>query len=267
MRLDKFLAEMLYGTRSEVKKIIRSGIVTVNGTTVTKPELKVNELSDTVCIRGEEVLYSKYVYYMMHKPSGYISATKDNSQKTVIDLLKKNTGNIKNGVFPVGRLDIDTEGLLLLTNDGNLAHMLLSPVKHIEKAYYLIADGIITEDAIKQLEKGIDIGDTSLALPARTENVKVCKFKELGEYEQGIITERYNIQKTNDNMFTSMELVLHEGRYHQVKRMIKAAGSQVLYLRRIRMGTLLLDRKLLPGYCRKLTDEETRSIKNCCNAG
>lgn len=266
MRLDKFLTEMLYGTRSEVKKIIRSGIITVNGTTVTKPELKVNELSDKVCVKGKEVLYSQYVYYMMHKPSGYISATKDNSQKTVIDLLKKNTGNIKNGVFPVGRLDIDTEGLLLLTNDGNLAHMLLSPGKHIDKAYYLIADGIITEDAIKQLEKGIDIGDNALALPARTENIKVCKFKELGEYEQGIITERYNIQKTNNNIFTSMELVLHEGRYHQVKRMIKAAGSQVLYLRRIRMGTLVLDKELLPGQCRELTDEETRSIKNCCNA-
>ncbi len=264
MRLDKFLSEMLYGTRSEVKKTIRSGLVTVNGTAITKPELKIDELSDIICVGGEEVLYSKYVYYMMYKPAGYISATKDNSQKTVIDLLKKNMGNIKNGVFPVGRLDIDTEGLLLLTNDGNLAHMLLSPVKHVEKAYYLIADGIITEEAIKQLEEGIDIGDDTQTLPARIENIKACQFKELGEYEQGIIAKSHDARKISDDIFTSMELVLHEGRYHQVKRMVKAAGSQVLYLKRIRMGTLLLDEKLAPGQCRKLTDEETRSIKNCC---
>lgn len=264
MRLDKFLSEMLYGTRNEVKKTIRSGLVTVNGTAITKPELKIDELSDIICVGGEEVLYSKYVYYMMYKPAGYISATKDNSQKTVIDLLKKNMGNIKNGVFPVGRLDIDTEGLLLLTNDGNLAHMLLSPVKHVEKAYYLIAEGIITEEAIKQLEEGIDIGDDTQTLPARIENIKACQFKELGEYEQGIIAKSHDARKISDDIFTSMELVLHEGRYHQVKRMVKAAGSQVLYLKRIRMGTLLLDEKLAPGQCRKLTDEETRSIKNCC---
>lgn len=274
MRLDKYLAEMSYGTRSEVKKIIRSGGVTVNGMAVVKPEIKVNELSDIVCIRGEEVSYSRYVYYMLNKPDGYVSATVDNGHKTVIDLLKDNLGNnIKKDVFPAGRLDIDTEGLLLITNDGKLAHMLLSPEKHVEKVYYLIAEGIIPDNAIKQLEEGIDIGDDTLTLPAHVENIKSCIWEELGEYEKNFIMDRYGESiltnygyKTGSNIFTSMELVLHEGRYHQVKRMAEAVGSRVLYLKRVRIGTLKLDKDLLPGECRELTYKEIEDIKNCHNA-
>lgn len=270
VRLDKYLAEMSYGTRNEVKKIIRSGSVTVNGLAIVKPEMKINELSDIVCIGGKEVSYSQYVYYMLNKPDGCVSATSDNQHKTVIDLLKDNLGNnIKKDVFPVGRLDIDTEGLLLITNDGMLAHMLLSPKKHVEKVYYIIAEGIIPDNAIKQLEEGIDIGGGILTLPSRVENVKICKCEELGEYEQKIITgRRVNkiLPDSNINIYTSMELVLHEGRYHQVKRMVEAAGSRVLYLKRIRMGTLVLDRDLKPGECRELTYKEAESIKNCYNA-
>lgn len=260
MRLDKYLAEMSYGTRNEVKKIIRSGSVTINGVQALKPETKVDELSDIIYIGEERVSYSKYVYYMLNKPSGCVSAVKDNVHRTVIDLLKDNIGNnIRDGIFPVGRLDIDTEGLLLLTNNGGLAHMLLSPGRHVDKSYYLVADGIITEDGIKQLIDGIDIGDGTLTLPAQAENIKFCRFGELGEYVQKIIKNKNNAGhgwQPADRVFTSMELVLHEGRYHQVKRMVEAAGSKVLYLKRVRMGTLLLDETLLPGECRELLPEE-----------
>lgn len=260
MRLDKYLAGMSYGTRNEVKKIIRSGSVTVNGIQALKPETKVNELSDIVYIGDERISYSQYVYYMLNKPAGCVSATKDNLHKTVIDLLEENTGNnIRDDIFPAGRLDIDTEGLVLLTNDGVLAHMLLSPRSHVDKAYYLIADGIITDDGIKQLKEGIDIGDDTLTLPAQAENVKLCKFLELSRDIQDIIKDKYNgnfTQMPADKVYTSMELVLHEGRYHQVKRMIEAVGSKVIYLKRIRMGTLWLDKTLLPGECRELSEEE-----------
>lgn len=268
MRLDKYLAEMSYGTRNEVKKIIRSGSVTINGLAAVKPEMKINELSDIVCIGGKEVSYSQYVYYMLNKPDGCVSATNDNRHKTVIDLLKDNLGNnIKKDVFPVGRLDIDTEGLLLITNDGGLAHILLSPKKHVEKAYYLIAEGTIPDNAIKQLEEGIDIGDGTITLPARVENIKQRRMDGFGEYEQKIIAGRHGNETLPDNsIYTSMELVLHEGRYHQVKRMVEAAGSKVLYLKRVRMGTLKLDRDLKPGECRELTYKEIEGIKNCCNA-
>ncbi|MFG6347733.1 MAG: rRNA pseudouridine synthase [Lachnospiraceae bacterium] len=265
VRLDKYLAEMSYGTRNEVKKIIRSGTVTINGVQAAKPETKVNELSDIVYIGDERVSYSQYVYYMLNKPAGCVSATKDNVHKTVIDLLKKNIGNnIRDDIFPAGRLDIDTEGLVLLTNDGALAHMLLSPRRHVEKAYYLVADGIITDNGIKQLTEGIDIGDETLTLPAKAENIKVCSIEELGKDIQDIIKSQYNEEPSQTHegkVYTSMELVLHEGRYHQVKRMAEAAGSRVLYLKRIRMGTLWLDKALLPGECRELSAEEVQQLR------
>jgi len=266
MRLDKYLAEMSYGTRNEVKKIIRSGVVTINGVQALKPETRVDELSDIVYIRDERVSYSQFVYYMLNKPAGCVSATKDNIHKTVIDLLKDNMGNnTRDDIFPAGRLDIDAEGLVLLTNDGVLSHMLLSPRRHVDKAYYIVADGIITEDGIKKLAEGIDIGDAALTLPAQAENIKLCRFGELSGYVQGIIKNKNDenlLQITEDRVYTSMELVIHEGRYHQVKRMIEAAGSKVLYLKRIRMGTLLLDETLLPGECRELSAEEVHQLEN-----
>lgn len=266
MRLDKYLAEMSYGTRNEVKKIIRSGTVTINGVPALKPETKVNELSDIVYIGDEKVSYSQYVYYMLNKPSGCVSATKDNMHKTVIDLLKENTGNnTRDDIFPAGRLDIDTEGLVLLTNDGTLAHMLLSPRRHVDKAYYLVAEGIITDNGIKQLTEGIDIGDAALTLPAKAENIKFCSIEEFSKNIQDIIRSQYNekpLQTQEDQVYTSMELVLHEGRYHQVKRMVEAAGSRVLYLKRIRIGTLWLDKALLPGECRELSAEEVRQLES-----
>lgn len=266
MRLDKYLAEMSYGTRNEVKKIIRSGSVTINGVPAVKPETKVNELSDIVYIGDKRISYSQYVYYMLNKPAGCVSATKDNMHKTVIDLLKENIGNnTRDDIFPAGRLDIDTEGLVLLTNNGALAHMLLSPRRHIDKAYYIVAEGIITDEGIKQLTEGIDIGDSTLTLPAQAENIKLCNIGELSKDIQDIIKSKYNENSSQipaGKVYTSMELVLHEGRYHQVKRMIEAAGSKVLYLKRIRMGTLWLDGTLLPGECRELSAEEARQLEN-----
>jgi len=232
---------MSYGTRNEVKKAVCAGRVTVNGETVLKPATKVNEDTDMVCVDGREILYSKYEYFMLNKPAGYVSATTDNMHKTVTELIKDSK---RNDIFPVGRLDIDTEGLLLITNDGPLAHALLSPHKHIDKTYFLVADSIITESSIKLLEDGIDIGDEKAALPAKTSNVKYFGHESIN----------------GTSTYTSMELTLHEGRYHQVKRMIQAAGSNVVYLKRIRMGALELDKTLPPGGYRRLTAEEMEKL-------
>lgn len=237
IRLDKYLAEVSVGTRNEVKKIIKSGQVTVNGITVLKPETKINEEADKVCVCGKDIYYKKYVYYMLNKPAGYVSATKDNKYKTVTELIKENK---KSGIFPVGRLDIDTEGLLIITNDGALSHMLMSPRKHVDKKYFLVAEGSVTDSDIKQLEEGIDIGDDKITLPAEVSDIK--------HYTD------------NKGVWTSMCLTIHEGRYHQVKRMLEVVGKPVKYLKRISIGTLKLDEKLSPGEYRQLSEEEVELL-------
>lgn len=233
IRLDKYLAEMSVGTRNEVKKIIKSGQVTVNGIVVLKPEMKVNEETDKVCVCGTDIYYKKYVYFMLNKPAGYVSATKDNKYKTVIELIKENN---KSGIFPVGRLDIDTEGMLIITNDGALSHKLMSPRKHVDKKYFLVAEGFVTDNDIKQIEEGIDIGDDKITLPAKVSDIK-----------------HYT---NNKGIWTSMCLTIHEGRYHQVKRMLGAVGNPVTYLKRISIGNLKLDENLSPGEYRQLSEEE-----------
>lgn len=267
MRLDKYLAEMLYGTRSGIKKITSSGRVSVNGSIIKTPGFKINETSDIVCVDGKEISYSRYVYYMLNKPAGVVSATKDNVHKTVTGLVKETMAvsgdNTRAGIFPVGRLDIDTEGLLLVTNDGAMAHKLLSPRKHTGKTYFVVAEGKLGDRPIKQLKEGMDIGDGRLTLPAVVENVAYRTMEELDSHIKTVITGNCSIPGLQTSTVTTMELTLYEGRYHQVKRMVAAAGSHVLYLKRIRMGSLELDANLLPGECRQLSGEEIALLRQC----
>lgn len=236
LRLDKWLAEMTEGSRAEVKKWIRQGRVYVNETKVQRPETKLDPGRDQVTLDGEQIIYEQFCYYMLNKPAGVVSATTDREHKTVMDLLQEaNTQD----VFPVGRLDIDTEGLLLLTNDGALAHDLLSPRKHVDKTYFVRIAGNLSDADVKQLEQGMDIGDEKLTLPA-----KVSCLEQFPEEQEQTVT-----------------IKLREGRYHQVKRMFAKVGHPVLYLQRVSMGTLTLDDSLKIGEYRELTADEIAALK------
>ena len=229
MRLDKFLCEMNIGTRSEVKALLKQGHVTVNDTKVTRPEVQINENTDLICFNGTALKYHAFEYYMLNKPQGCVTATEDNRDKTVMAFLP---AGYRSDVFPVGRLDKDTEGLLFLTNDGDLAHRLLSPKKHVDKTYLVDLAHSLTPDDVIRLEEGVDIGEKSLTRPAK-------------------------VTILND---TQIHLTIQEGKFHQVKRMLQAVGNQVIHLKRITFGTLTLDQALAPGDCRSLTDEEIRSL-------
>lgn len=234
MRLDKYLADLQMGTRSQVKDFIKKGMITVNGETITKADFKINENSDCVTCKGKTLAYQKYRYFLLHKPEGVITATKDNHDKTVMDLLPK---ELSCDFFPVGRLDKDTEGFLLITNDGELSHRLLSPKKHVAKTYYVECNGIMTPEKRQALEQGVDIGDEKKTLPAKVEIIK----KEENTYV--------------------IELTITEGRFHQVKRMIQAIGGEVTYLKRLSMGGLSLGKSLTKGDYRELTSEEVDILK------
>ncbi len=237
MRLDKYLSQMSVGTRSEVKKLIKSGRVFVNDIPVKKPEQKVNT-EDIVTVDGEQVEYARYEYYMLNKPAGYVSATSDREYPTVVSLIKDSK---RDDLFPVGRLDKDTEGLLLITNDGELAHNLLSPKKHVWKTYLVKAEGKVTEEDAKVLEEGVDIGEEKLTLPAKVSEVK------------------YESQW--DKEYTWLNLAIREGKFHQVKRMLAAVGKPVVYLKRLSMGGLELDGDLELGAYRRLTQEEVEGLQ------
>ena len=235
MRLDKYLAEMGVGTRQEVKKQIRQGKAAVNGTVVKAADTKIDETSDEVTISGRNISYVSYEYYMLNKPAGVVSATEDRRDTTVIDLIKEKK---RKDLFPVGRLDKDTEGLLLITNDGDLAHRLLAPKKHVDKVYYAKIDGMVTEEDVKRFAKGIDIGaeEEEMTRPAKLDIMKSAEESEI-------------------------RLTIHEGKFHQVKRMFLAVGKEVTYLKRERMGTLCLDENLKPGEYRLLTEEEIENVR------
>lgn len=235
MRLDKYLAEMGVGTRQEVKKQIRQGKVTVNGTVVKAADTKIDETCDEVAIGGRNISYVSYEYYMLNKPGGVVSATEDRRDTTVIDLIKDKK---RKDLFPVGRLDKDTEGLLLITNDGDLAHRLLAPKKHVDKVYYAKIDGMVTEEDVKRFAEGIDIGaeEEEMTRPAKLDIMKSAEESEI-------------------------RLTIHEGKFHQVKRMFLAVGKEVTYLKRERMGTLCLDENLKPGEYRLLTEEEIENVR------
>ncbi len=233
MRLDRFLCETGFGTRSQVKAFLKKGLVTVNGETAKKPEQKIKETEDAVFCNGKRAVYAVFVYLMLHKPAGVVSATEDRRERTVLDLLDTED---RRKVFPVGRLDKDTEGLLLLTDDGELAHRLLSPKKHVDKVYFAEVEGQITEAHADRFQEGLDIGEKELTLPAELEILK-----------SGAVSE--------------VRVTIREGKFHQVKRMFEAVGCRVVYLKRLSMGTLTLDEKLAAGAYRNLTEEEITKLK------
>lgn len=229
MRLDKFLCEMNIGTRSQVKTYVRQGMVTVNGIVAQKADDKINENTDCIIFRGEELHYSRFQYFMLNKPQDVVSATRDNHDKTVMELLPEDA---RKDLAPVGRLDKDTEGLLLITNDGELSHRLLSPKKHVDKVYLVQLAEALSKENILKLEQGVDIGEEKLTLPAK---VEVLKEREI-------------------------LLTIHEGKFHQVKRMLQAVDNEVVFLKRICFGSLSLDETLVPGECRELTTQEVAAL-------
>ena len=232
MRLDRMLANMGYGTRSEVKKLLKSGEVTVNGEVVKSP-VSIDENNDQVMVYGEPVVYEKYVYFMLHKPQGVISATRGN-EPTVLDLLDEPFADL----YPVGRLDKDTTGLLLITNDGPLGHALLSPKRHVEKEYVVTLRDEADLSYVSRLGEGIMIDGGEVCQPAEfaiTEDPHVC------------------------------HIILREGRYHEIKRMMEALGNEVIALKRIRMKNLILDEMLLEGEYRPLTEEEVDDLRTALN--
>lgn len=237
MRLDKLLAHSGLGTRKEVKKLLKKKIVEVNEEVVTDPKVHVDLDVDHVTVSGETLDYQEFIYLMMNKPQGVISATEDNMHETVLDLLEMQDSLQE--PHPVGRLDIDTEGLLLLTNDGKLTHRLLSPKHHVDKLYYAEVDGIVTEEDQVIFEQGVILDDDYQTLPAKLEIISV-----------------------NEEENTSViKLVIQEGKFHQVKRMMQAVGKEVTYLKRLEMGPLKLDDQLELGAYRELTSDELELLK------
>ena len=230
MRLDKLLAHMDYGSRKEVKELIRKGYVLVNGNVIKDDDFKVDEINDEINILDSEIKYEEFIYIMLNKPEGYVSATYDFSKPIVLDLIDDYK---KRNLFPVGRLDIDTHGLLLITNDGNLAHRMLSPKSHVDKKYYLKYDGKYNESFIQKFKDGITLVDGYKCMPA--------EFIDLGDNEAYII--------------------IREGKFHQVKRMMEAVGCNVTFLKRISFGNLVLDESLKEGKWRHLTSDEIESLK------
>lgn len=230
-RLDKILSHLNYGSRKEVKEYIRKGYFMVNGETIYKDDFKVNPLDDEITFDGGVIEYNEFVYIMLNKPQDVISATYDPRYKTVIDLMPEYA---KMSIFPVGRLDIDTEGLLIVTNDGALAHRLLSPKYHVWKKYYLKFDGEYKKEYDECFKEGITLDDGYKTLPAR--------FELLSDNEAYIY--------------------IHEGKYHQVKRMLEALGMKVTYLKRVGFGDISLDEALKLGEYRPLTEEEIELLKS-----
>lgn len=233
-RLDKILGNSGFGSRKDVKHLIKQGLVWIDGSIAKDPGIQVNTEASAIVIDGSPLNYKKHIYIMMNKPQGVISATYDGRHKTVINLLPLEYKNIE--LFPAGRLDIDTEGFILLTNDGDFAHEILAPKKHIPKTYFARIDGKVGRDDAEKFKQGVVLEDGYRCLPA-----------ELRVLESGEKSE--------------IELTIYEGKFHQVKRMFEAVGKRVTYLKRTAMGGLKLDKMLELGQCREITDEELKDIK------
>lgn len=234
MRLDKYLSQQNMGSRREVRELIRRGKVTVNSIVITSPEEKIVEGTDRISCDGQAIDYRPHVYYMLNKPQGVVSATRDRNDRTVLDLLLPHLPlqDRKREIVPAGRLDKDTEGLLLLTDDGALIHRLLSPGRHVDKTYLVETKNFLSEEDIFALEQGVDIGERNRTLPAKVE-----------------VLDEHHIR-----------LTIHEGKFHQVKRMLQAVDNEVLSLKRLCFGPLSLDETLLPGAFRALTEEEIAAL-------
>lgn len=231
LRLDKYLADMGQGSRSEVKIAIKRGHVKVNGAVVKLPEVKVGD-EDEVSYYDNVISYVTNEYYMLNKPAGVVSATEDKHYTTVVDLIESKA---RKDLFPVGRLDLDTEGLLLITNDGDLAHRLLSPKKKVGKVYFARIEGRVTEEDVLAFKEGLVVDEKFTALPAE---LTILKSDEISE----------------------IELRIMEGKFHQVKRMFEAVDKKVIYLKRLSMGDLVLDENLPIGSYRPLTEEELKKL-------
>lgn len=340
MRLDKFLADMGVGSRSDLKKAIRKSLVTVNGAVEKDPGAQVSA-EDRICFDGVEIRYAEQQYYMLHKPAGVLSASEDRRQTTVVDLINLNDELVRKDLFPVGRLDKDTEGLLIITNDGPLAHQLLVPKHHIDKTYYAIVTGTITEDDQRAFTRGIRYDDQLTALPATLRVLSTGKTvadlrcalgfpasvsafvpqdaANAGADQSVACAEQRNTDDacahcsvdhaftrsdasrmladmritdptarllrtrlagpafigaeepadiTDDTLVSEVEITIQEGKFHQIKKMVKAlpGGKEILYLRRITMGALRLDETLSPGAFRKLSEDEIQKLKNSVNS-
>lgn len=236
IRLDKYLSDMGVGSRSEVKKYIGWGRITINGTPVRQPETKVTPGVDEVYYKKDKIGYEENVYIMMNKPQGVITATEDPKQETVLDLIQ---GGRKKDLYPIGRLDKDTEGLLIITNDGPLGHNMLSPKKHVDKKYFAKIQGVVTEEDIEKFKEGVVLEDGYKSLPATL-----------------VVTQSGDISE--------IEITIIEGKYHQIKRMFVSVGKEVIYLKRISMGPIELDPTLAPGDYRALTEAELALLGVVC---
>ena len=311
MRLDKFLADMGVGSRSDLKKAIRKSLVTVNCAVEKDPGAQVSA-EDRICFDGAEIRYAEQQYYMLHKPAGVLSASEDRRQTTVVDLIRDAASTdasaanasaadhhaagghadgriarstedalVRKDLFPVGRLDKDTEGLLIITNDGPLAHQLLVPKHHIDKTYYAIVTGTITEDDQCAFTRGIRYDEKLTALPATIRVLSTGKTVAALRRELGFTATSERLLRTrlagpafigaeepaditDDTLVSEVEITIQEGKFHQIKKMVKAlpGGKEILYLRRITMGALRLDPALAPGEFRKLRQEEIKILKD-----
>ena len=233
MRLDKFISTTTTLSRAEAKKVIKKGIL-INDKLIKTPDYKIDEFKDQVIVNGNRLVYQKYVYIMMNKPKNTVSATEDEIERTVVDILRDEDRIYK--VFPVGRLDKDTEGLMLLTNDGELAHKLISPKKDVEKKYYVEVSGELKNEHLKIIKEGVILEDGYRCKPARLE----------------ILDSSEGNSKAN--------IFITEGKFHQVKRMMKSLGATVTYLKRLSIGSLKLDENLKLGEYRYLTDDELNKL-------
>jgi len=239
MRLDKMLAHLGYGTRSELKKLVKNGSVSVNGRAIKDSGIQIDPEQDAVSVDGAIVQYREFIYVMMNKPPGVVSATEDTRDKTVIDLLDDAYKPFD--VFPVGRLDKDTEGLLLLTNDGKLAHNLLSPRKHVPKTYYAKVDGEVDASDREAFATGVALDDGYVTQPAQLTIL--------------------DANRSGSGQLSEIELTITEGKFHQVKRMFEAVGKKVVYLKRLTMGPLRLDPALRLGQTRELNESELEQLR------
>lgn len=277
VRLDKLLAQEGFGTRSELGRAIRKGSVCVNGEHVKDPGMKVSS-EDEILFDGKAVRQKDHVYYMLHKPAGVVSATEDGREMTVLDLLRNPsvTGSgaaggperdslsepvLRRGLFPVGRLDKDTEGLLLITDDGQLAHRLLSPARHVDKTYYAIVTGKVTGEDIRAFAEGLEVDDEFTAMPAR-----LSTDLEADAGRAALIPGNLSgILPGGTCQYSQTIVTIKEGKYHQIKRMFAARGKEVLYLKRLSMGPLYLDPALAPGGFRPLRQEEIEALMKADN--
>ena len=231
IRLDKYISTAANVSRQEARRMILSGVVAVDGVTVTQPDCKLSEQGSAVTLDGETVRYQKYRYFMLHKPAGVLTATEDRNQKTVLDLFPEDLRRLK--LVPAGRLDKDTTGLLILTNDGDFVHRVISPRHHVPKVYLAETEGLPTEADVHAFAEGLVLEDGTLCLPALLEILP----------EQGLC-----------------RVTVREGKYHQVRRMLDACGTPVVHLHRLSIGKLVLDKMLIPGAFRELSEAEAMSV-------